>query len=58
MSRDNQSLQYFACVRSRFIGEESFAEGARIEFTDDPTWIVDPVGKFDLYSGPLFAHNF
>lgn len=27
----------------KFIGEESFADGAKCEFTDDPTWIIDPV---------------
>ncbi|KAI8377377.1 hypothetical protein BD560DRAFT_348977, partial [Blakeslea trispora] len=27
----------------RFIGEETFASGAKTEFTDHPTWIVDPI---------------
>ncbi|RCI03457.1 hypothetical protein CU098_012330 [Rhizopus stolonifer] len=27
----------------RFIGEETFASGAKTEFTDLPTWIVDPI---------------
>ncbi|KAI8989561.1 hypothetical protein BDB01DRAFT_740085 [Pilobolus umbonatus] len=27
----------------RFIGEETFAGGAKTEFTDIPTWIVDPI---------------
>jgi len=27
----------------RFIGEESTATGIKCEFTDDPTWIIDPV---------------
>jgi myo-inositol-1(or 4)-monophosphatase len=29
----------------RFIGEETFASGAKTEFTHHPTWIVDPIGK-------------
>lgn len=28
-----------------FIGEESFAGGERVDLTDAPTWIVDPIGK-------------
>ncbi|KAH8925607.1 inositol monophosphatase [Atractiella rhizophila] len=27
----------------KFIGEESYASGSRPSFTDDPTWIVDPI---------------
>ncbi|CEG67823.1 hypothetical protein RMATCC62417_04188 [Rhizopus microsporus] len=27
----------------RFIGEETFASGEKTEFTDHPTWIVDPI---------------
>ncbi|XP_046671465.1 inositol monophosphatase 1-like [Homalodisca vitripennis] len=27
----------------KFIGEESTAEGKQIEFTDSPTWIIDPI---------------
>ncbi|OZJ05128.1 hypothetical protein BZG36_01363 [Bifiguratus adelaidae] len=27
----------------KFIGEETFAAGAKTEYTSDPTWIVDPV---------------
>ena len=28
----------------RFIGEESFSEsGAQIKFTDEPTWMIDPI---------------
>lgn len=27
----------------RFIGEESVAGGAKIEWTDSPTWIIDPI---------------
>lgn len=27
----------------RFIGEESTAAGARIELTNSPTWIIDPI---------------
>lgn len=29
-----------------FIGEESFAGGERVDLTDAPTWIVDPIGEF------------
>lgn len=29
----------------KFIGEESYAAGAHVELTDEPTWIVDPIGK-------------
>lgn len=27
----------------RFIGEESTAGGAKYEYTDAPTWIIDPI---------------
>jgi myo-inositol-1(or 4)-monophosphatase len=27
----------------RFIGEESVANGRKIELSDDPTWIIDPI---------------
>lgn len=27
----------------RFIGEESVVSGKKIELTDDPTWIIDPI---------------
>lgn len=27
----------------RFIGEESVAAGERVELTDGPTWIIDPI---------------
>ncbi|KAG1453192.1 hypothetical protein G6F56_007634 [Rhizopus delemar] len=27
----------------KFIGEETFASGKKTEFTDEPTWIVDPI---------------
>uniref|UniRef100_K1PBF9 Inositol-1-monophosphatase n=1 Tax=Magallana gigas TaxID=29159 RepID=K1PBF9_MAGGI len=27
----------------RFIGEESTAEGKKVEWTDAPTWIIDPI---------------
>lgn len=27
----------------KFIGEESVADGHKIEWTDDPTWIIDPI---------------
>lgn len=36
----NVDIQYL-----RFIGEETMAEGVQSEFTDAPTWIVDPIGK-------------
>lgn len=29
----------------KFIGEESFAGGERVDLTDAPTWIVDPIGE-------------
>lgn len=29
----------------KFIGEETFASGVDTEFTNEPTWIVDPIGK-------------
>jgi len=28
---------------NRFIGEESVASGEKCHFTDDPTWIIDPI---------------
>ena len=38
-------------LRSRFpdhafIGEETTASGKKARLTDDPTWIIDPVGKW------------
>ncbi|PIO72836.1 inositol monophosphatase family protein [Teladorsagia circumcincta] len=27
----------------RFIGEESTANGAKVEYTNAPTWIIDPI---------------
>lgn len=30
-------------IKCRFIGEESAAMGAKSPFTDDPTWIIDPI---------------
>lgn len=27
----------------RFIGEESVAAGEKLELTDSPTWIIDPI---------------
>ncbi|XP_068631916.1 inositol monophosphatase 1 [Battus philenor] len=27
----------------KFVGEEAVADGAKVEFTDDPTWFIDPV---------------
>jgi hypothetical protein len=35
---------------NRFIGEETFASGAKTEFTHLPTWIVDPIGNIYIYS--------
>lgn len=39
--------QQFVSIRllylHRFIGEESTADGAKIELTDSPTWIIDPI---------------
>lgn len=38
---------------SRFIGEESVAAGEKCDFTDEPTWIIDPV------DGTMnFVHSF
>lgn len=28
---------------TRFIGEETTSSGVKVELTDDPTWIIDPV---------------
>ncbi|XP_043231249.1 inositol monophosphatase 1-like isoform X2 [Amphibalanus amphitrite] len=37
----------------RYIGEESVAAGAKVDFTDAPTWIIDPV------DGTMnFVHSF
>lgn len=33
----------FLNVFFRFIGEESTAGGKKIEYTDAPTWIIDPI---------------
>ena len=30
-------------LKLRFIGEESVAGGLKINLSDDPTWIIDPV---------------
>lgn len=30
-------------IYCRFIGEETTSSGVKAEFTDDPTWIIDPV---------------
>jgi hypothetical protein len=35
---------YIDCT-FRFIGEETFAAGEKPSFTDEPTWIVDPIGS-------------
>ncbi|KAK4049020.1 hypothetical protein OIV83_004381 [Microbotryomycetes sp. JL201] len=36
----------------KFIGEESYAAGEKVELTDEPTWIVDPIGTTN------FVHQF
>ena len=37
----------------RYIGEESVAAGEKVDFTDAPTWIIDPV------DGTMnFVHSF
>ncbi|KAK4056002.1 hypothetical protein OIO90_002997 [Microbotryomycetes sp. JL221] len=36
----------------KFIGEESYAAGEVVELTDEPTWIVDPIGTTN------FVHQF
>ena len=33
----------------KFIGEESYAGGEVVDLTDEPTWIVDPIGEFALH---------
>ena len=34
----------FFVPECRFIGEESFSEnGAQMKFTDEPTWMIDPI---------------
>lgn len=48
------SNKRFDCVfdphhLNRFIGEETFASGAKTEFTNLPTWIVDPIGKTNIF---------
>ena len=30
-------------ILNRVIGEETVADGCKINFTDDPTWIIDPI---------------
>lgn len=35
-------------IAFRFIGEETFASGEKTEFTNEPTWIVDPIGNYLL----------
>lgn len=37
------SLTDFVPLFYRFIGEESTAAGSRIELTNSPTWIIDPI---------------
>lgn len=44
----SKSFFVFLCVGSlisphRFIGEESVAAGEKLELTDSPTWIIDPI---------------
>lgn len=34
-------ISFFSGVR--FLGEESVAAGERLELTDLPTWIIDPI---------------
>ncbi|KAM0787412.1 hypothetical protein ACM66B_003495 [Microbotryomycetes sp. NB124-2] len=38
--------------KHKFIGEESYAAGEVVELTDEPTWIVDPIGTTN------FVHQF
>jgi len=33
----------------RFIGEEMTAAGHKYELTNDPTWIIDPIGEYKLF---------
>ncbi|KAI8145444.1 hypothetical protein BJV82DRAFT_603682 [Fennellomyces sp. T-0311] len=40
----------------RFIGEETMAEGVEAEFTEEPTWIVDPIdGTTNFVHGHPFV---
>lgn len=41
----------------KFIGEETFASGVDTEFTNEPTWIVDPIGKL-IKKNNLHLHTF
>lgn len=35
----------------KFIGEESYAGGEVVDLTDEPTWIVDPIGECEAARG-------
>lgn len=39
--------------RFRFIGEESYAGGERVELTDEPTFIVDPIDGTTNFVRPV-----
>lgn len=46
-------MQLAAYLVIRFIGEEECSEGKKVELTDAPTWIIDPV------DGTMnFVHSF
>ena len=42
----------------RFIGEESSAEGTSCVFTDDPTWIIDPIDGTTNFVHRLYNLHF
>ena len=42
LTRGSQQLTFWT-LTLRFIGEESVAAGERLELTDSPTWIIDPI---------------
>lgn len=43
----------------KFIGEESFAGGERVDLTDEPTFIVDPIdGTTNFVSCPALADGY
>ena len=53
--RWNQGKDDLLC---RFIGEESVAGGEKCELTDNPTWIIDPIGQNQLFLSFLVLSSF
>jgi hypothetical protein len=42
--KDTPNIHVIILLRfARFIGEESTAEGKKVEWMDAPTWIIDPI---------------